>query len=245
MFFKFNEEMRQIFLEDIDKHNILSWIIYKTNYQKQFGSLSQYQCYITTRNIASDTKIAPAKVQRILKILESEGFISYVKKSKSKHESSIIYAEFIAKHDTVTDTLIDTVSNTIPDTVKSFATTNIDDNHDTVAKSVTNTVNNTVVDTSSKNNSNIYSRVIAKLNEKACKNFRDTSKHNIALIQARLDEGFQEEDFYTVIDIKCNSWLHDERFSLYLRPSTLFGKNFEAYLNEQHPKVKQLKGRAL
>lgn len=245
MFFKFHEEMRQIFLEDIDKHNILSWIIYKTNYQKQFEALAQFQCYITTRNIATDTKISPAKVQRILKILESEGFISYVKKSKSKHESSIIFAEFIAKHNTVNNTVVDTVNNTVSDTVELLENTRTGNFKDTVAKSVTNTVNNTVTDTSSKNNSNIYSRVIAKLNEKACKNFRDTSKHNIALIQARLNEGFQEEDFYTVIDIKCDSWLHDERFSLYLRPSTLFGKNFEAYLNEQHPKVKQLKGRAL
>ena len=36
MLFKFNEEMKKIFNEDIDKHNILTWIIYNTNYQEEY-----------------------------------------------------------------------------------------------------------------------------------------------------------------------------------------------------------------
>lgn len=97
MFFNFNEDMKKIFNEDIDKHNILTWIIYNTNYQEECNGLKIYQCYISNRIISNDTNINLTKVQRLLKTLEEEGFISYVYKSKSKHTSSIIYADFIAK----------------------------------------------------------------------------------------------------------------------------------------------------
>lgn len=51
------------------------------------------------------------------------------------------------------------------------------------------------------------------------------------LITARLNEGFTEDDFMTVIDKKYNEW-HDTEFEKYLRPSTLFGTKFEGYLNQ-------------
>ena len=232
MFFKFQEDMRRIFLEDIDKHNVLAWIIYHTNFQTEFNGLQKYQCYITTRNVAEDTKIHHTKVQRILKNLVVQGFISYTKKSKSKHESSIIFADFIAKDNTVNNAVVDTVDNTVVDTVTHLENTILEQNDDTVVNAVKNTVNTTVNDTSSKNISNIYSRVITRLNQKTSKRFRASSKRSIDLIQARINEGYKEEDFYKVIDIKCASWLHDKVMNQYLRPETLFGNKFESYLNE-------------
>ena len=38
-------------------------------------------------------------------------------------------------------------------------------------------------------------------------------------------------DFKTVIDKKCAEWLQDGTMVQYLRPETLFGTKFEAYLN--------------
>lgn len=98
MFFKFNEDMKKIFNEDIDKHNILTWIIYNANYQEECNGLKKYQCYVSIRAISEDTNINHAKTHRLLKKLIDDGFISYVKKSKSKHTSSIIYADFIAEN---------------------------------------------------------------------------------------------------------------------------------------------------
>ena len=83
-----------------------------------------------------------------------------------------------------------------------------------------------------KDKDNIYSRVITQLNKQASKNFKSTTKKTIACIDARLNEGFTEDDFYKVINIKCNSWLHDAEMNKYLRPETLFGNKFESYLNE-------------
>lgn len=98
MLSKFHEDMRTIFNQDIDKYNILSWIIYNTNYQEECNGLKKYQCYVSIRAISEDTNINHAKTHRLLKKLIDNGFISYVKKSKSKHTSSIIYADFIAEN---------------------------------------------------------------------------------------------------------------------------------------------------
>ena len=53
------------------------------------------------------------------------------------------------------------------------------------------------------------------------------------MIKARSNEGFEVEDFKRVIDNKVASWGKDPKMSQYLRPNTLFGTKFEAYLNEQ------------
>ena len=236
MFFKFQEEMRKIFLEDIDKHNVLAWIIYKTNYQTQYDKLLKYQCYLTTRIISDDTKISTAKVQRILKNLESDGFISYVKKSKSKHESSIIFADFIAKNDTVNDTVNDTIVDTVNYTVQAVENTGVDSHNNTEDNTVNNTVTETINDTSSKNSSNIYIRIIDKLNQKTNKRFNPNAKQNVELIRLKLEEGYLEDDFYKVIENKCNSWSQDSTMQQYLRPATLFGVKFDTYLNECNTK---------
>lgn len=221
MFFKFQEEMRRIFLTDLEKHNILAWIIYKTNYQAQYEDLQKYQCRITTRNISNDINLPLAKVQRILKQLEQEGYFYYVKKSKSKHESSIIFANFIAKNDTVNKT-VESIANTQSELVQ-----------------------DTVNETSSKNNSNIYSRIIERLNQTASRRFNPLAKKNIRLIQARLNEGYTEEDFYKVIFVKCDAWIEDSKMNIYLRPETLFGDKFDVYLKEQTKKQKKRMGTKL
>ena len=60
--------------------------------------------------------------------------------------------------------------------------------------------------------------------------FKASSKATQQHINARLDEGFDVEDFKIVIDKKCAEWLGTD-FAQYLRPVTLFGTKFEAYLN--------------
>lgn len=57
---------------------------------------------------------------------------------------------------------------------------------------------------------------------------RETQKH----ILARLREGHKLEDFIKVIDVKAEEWLADGEMKKFLRPQTLFGTNFEAYLNQ-------------
>ncbi|MFL8801455.1 MULTISPECIES: conserved phage C-terminal domain-containing protein [unclassified Clostridioides] len=82
------------------------------------------------------------------------------------------------------------------------------------------------------NDKEAHKRIIDYLNEKADKSFKSTTKKTRDLINARLKEGFVEEDFYKAIDNKVHTWLEDAKMNIYLRPETIFGNKFESYLNE-------------
>ena len=76
----------------------------------------------------------------------------------------------------------------------------------------------------------LYTRIIAHLNEKAGTKYKATTQKTKTAIHARLAEGFTLDDFITVIDKKCADWIGTE-FEKYLRPETLFSPKFEGYLN--------------
>lgn len=75
-----------------------------------------------------------------------------------------------------------------------------------------------------------YIYIVEYLNQKAGTNFRPSTQKTKTCIHARLTEGFTVEDFKTVINKKCVDWMGTE-YEKYLRPETLFGTKFEAYLN--------------
>lgn len=88
-----------------------------------------------------------------------------------------------------------------------------------------------------------YKEIITYLNEKTGKKLRWDVKSNQKEIKARFNEGYTLDDFKTVIDKKYNEWgrkptkeelqrgFKDMR--IYLRPKTLFGSNFDVYLNQE------------
>ena len=81
--------------------------------------------------------------------------------------------------------------------------------------------------------------IINYLNEKADKNYKNSAyakKH----IKARLNEGYELDDFKKVIDNKVADWKGDSNFDKFLRPQTLFSNKFESYLNET-PAIDQSK----
>ena len=80
--------------------------------------------------------------------------------------------------------------------------------------------------------------VISYLNKKAGTNYKASSEKTKTLVKARLQEGFTEADFYTVIDNKVEEWGKPPRAGAkdmrpFIRPVTLFGTKFEAYLNQR------------
>lgn len=88
-----------------------------------------------------------------------------------------------------------------------------------------------------------YKEIITYLNEKTGKKLRWDVKSNQKEIKARFNEGCTLDDFKTVIDKKYHEWgrkptkeelqrgIKDMR--IYLRPKTLFGSNFDVYLNQE------------
>ena len=85
-----------------------------------------------------------------------------------------------------------------------------------------------------------YKDVIAYLNQRAGTAFRDSSKDSKKHIIVRFAEGFTLDDFKAVIDKKVLEWDHEPKagekdMRPYIRPATLFGSNFESYLNQKKP----------
>lgn len=81
--------------------------------------------------------------------------------------------------------------------------------------------------------------IVSYLNEKIGSRYRPGTEATKKHINARLNEGFTVDDCKTVIDIKADEWLGNKDMKKYLRPQTLFGTNFESYLNQQTPSKKK------
>ncbi|KAF0422873.1 conserved phage C-terminal domain-containing protein [Pediococcus pentosaceus] len=86
-----------------------------------------------------------------------------------------------------------------------------------------------------------FKEIISYLNEKAGTKYRASGSKTQRLIKARFNDGFNDEDFKKVINIKVAEWSGTD-MDKYLRPETLFGTKFESYLNQEVKKSKTNKG---
>ena len=77
----------------------------------------------------------------------------------------------------------------------------------------------------------VYKTIIDYLNDKIGTSYRSNSAKTKFLIDARLNEGYKEEDFFLVIDKKYKEW-KDSEMEKFLRPETLFSNKFESYYNQ-------------
>ena len=98
---------------------------------------------------------------------------------------------------------------------------------------ISGTNNPSTIYPSTIDNSTIYKDIVSYLNDKTNSHYKHNTKKTKSLIDARLKEKFTVEDFKTVIDKKAKEWLKDIKMVQYLRPQTLFGTNFESYLNKK------------
>ena len=74
--------------------------------------------------------------------------------------------------------------------------------------------------------------IIEHLNNVTGCEYRTDSKNTINLIKQHIKEGYKKEDFISVINKKYKEWKDTER-EKYVRPETLFGDKFEAYVNQK------------
>ena len=86
------------------------------------------------------------------------------------------------------------------------------------------------------NISNLISNIINYLNNKLNSNYKVNNKKTIQLITKLVNDGYKEEDFYKVIDIKYQDWYGTD-YEKFLRPETLFSNKFESYLNQKPRKI--------
>lgn len=99
-----------------------------------------------------------------------------------------------------------------------------------VTEAVTVTLCNAIDKNREEENKTII-EIVAHLNHVCGTHYKESTKKTQQLIRARLAEGFTPDDFKRVIDTKAAEWMASD-MKKYLRPQTLFGTNFEAYLNQ-------------
>lgn len=80
--------------------------------------------------------------------------------------------------------------------------------------------------------------IIGYLNLATGKKFSATGHDNIKHVIKKIEEGYTFDNFKHVIDVKTAKWKGTEMED-YLRPQTLFGSKFNAYLNESPNDGKQ------
>lgn len=100
---------------------------------------------------------------------------------------------------------------------------------------VTKSNDNKEKDKEEEKDKEIYKEIISYLNTKLNSNYKHTTKSTKDSIKARLNEGYNFEDFKTVIDKQYSKWINTD-MEQYLRPITLFSNKFESYLNAPEKK---------
>ncbi len=166
------------------------------------------------------------KVNKFLDVLRKENMIEIKKHTKNTVIKVLNYAKF--QDITETKNIDKTYQKHIKNETEAYQEhTN---NTQTIMKTMSNNDNNVNND-----KQNIYSLVVAYLNEKTDSNYRANSSKTRSLIDARCNEGFVLKDFQKVIDNKVSEWKGTD-YEKYLRPETLFSNKFESYLNQKQKK---------
>lgn len=80
--------------------------------------------------------------------------------------------------------------------------------------------------------------IMCYLNSHASTDFKTNIIETQKLIVNHLRKGHTVKHFEKVIDEKCSQWLGNSKMEMYLRPQTLFGDKFEAYLDEAEARTK-------
>ena len=250
-------------VNDIEKILFNHYIMRLENKNRLTKKLEDGQFKMTIRSVSSDLNFSRGKVERLIKCFEELDIIRVVFKGNSSSKYSIYeYVTQDKNDDNKFRNLGETVSRTVDESVNETAIRN--DKKLSKSGKINGcrndfnegylgnfeTLDETISETENKNskidsiniylNNNIYNSVIDYLNKTAKKRFKPNTPKTKRLINTRLKEGFEEEDFYNVIDVKSAQWL-DTDMEKFLRPETLFSNKFEGYLNEFVSEDRKLK----
>ncbi len=177
------------------------------------------QCIVGRRALAKQTGLTEQQVRTALKRLEKTGEITL----KPTHLFTVITIENWALYQT--------------DSIFINPRSNHQATHHQPTSNPPSTTSKECKE--SKNDKNVNSIYIAAveeivdyLNETTSSNYRCSTKSTINLISARLKDGYSVDDIKLVIWKKSKEWLGTE-YQKYLTPQTLFGNNFEKYLEQK------------
>lgn len=225
IFHKMNKEVLSFDCR-LDNEKILfnHYIMRKVNLNNMKNELDKNHFKISTRTASSDLNISLSKTYRMLKEFESLNIIKCIRLGDRKGKCSIY------KYITDDETVFETVIKSKVERVKYCHIDNLE--HINEIDNKTNTKTHKETSNIENINKEIYINIIDYLNKKSNKRFKYNTNKTIKCIKARINEGFDLEDFYKVIDTKVDQWLNTD-MEMFIRPATLFSNKFEGYLNEK------------
>lgn len=211
--YEFNQEMSKYFKpnEAIVIHNLRFWIRLneskKTNYYD-----GRYWTYDSYEGLARRIGCLNAhQIGRIMRNLETKEVILSSNHNKTSYDRTKWYA-----FSDYGETLVRKCYNEDAD-----ANNPSYENVQPIPDGKTDCITSSLI---------TYGEILARLNEQTGSTF-EVDKHTKALIDARLKEGYTEEDFITVIDKACAVWGNNLDMKFNLRPDVLFGTKMAGYLH--------------
>ena len=186
-------------------------------------------CFASNDHFSKFFSLSKNRCSEIIKSLEKKGYITieYVYQQGSKAISKRVI-KCVRK----IDEGIREIDNPTRKTEEGYSE-KCEDNNTSFSNTFNNTSNKKDIVEQSSTAPIPYEEIVQYLNQKTGKNFKSTSKATQRHIKARFTDGFVLDDFKQVIDNKCGDWLRDRKMKEYLRPETLFGAQFESYLNSK------------
>lgn len=185
-------------------------------------------CFASNSYLANLHNSSNPTITRAIKSLEEFGYIK-TKLIKSDTSNSIIRREIYLteKGGSKMNRGLSEFDDTLYSKMKTPMIKNDEEN--TISMNI---ISNNKHSRADEKNDGLINQVVNYLNEKTGKDFKTTTKQTVSLINARVRDGYTLDDFKKVIDTKTNQWKSKPDMNKYLRPQTLFGNKFEAYLQE-------------
>lgn len=198
-------------------------------------------CFASNSYIAGRLNVKPVTVSRAITKLSKNNHLESVFE-KDEHTNATrrkTYIKYKLKHEALSEEIRGSNSkdNTpITEEIrgayqKSSKGVASNDKHNNISNNHINESED-IYSRADEKNDELINQVVNYLNEKTGKDFKTTTKQTVRLIKARVRDGNSFDDFKKVIDTKTNQWLSNPDMNRYLRPQTLFGNKFEAYLQE-------------
>lgn len=182
-------------------------------------------CWASNRYFANLYRVSVESISRYIRQLKESGYITVdvIRKENKEVEERRIYINDVPSVQNCQDPSRQICPDPSPQNHQDPPGKNVKEN--TTRKNITSSNKDNV------RKQETVSKVISYLNAKTAQNYRMSAKANQRYIIARLNEGYELDDFFTVIDAQNALWGKDEKMRRYLRPETLFGTKFDGYLN--------------
>lgn len=218
--------------DDIPTCRLFIHLLLKVNHTDrnwQGKKIERGSCITSFASLSTETKLSVEQIKRALKNLMKTGEI---KKISTNQNTLIIVTKY---DDYQCFASVDNKQTTNEQQEDNMQKTNgqqTDNKRTTTNNNVKNDKNNNNLYCSSDEELQIIKTIIEILNIETEKEFSADAKLTRKLIQDKLNAGYSLADFKCVIEKKCDAWKSDPVMKSYLKPSILFGKKFDEYLNE-------------